>query len=344
MSNSKEMAECATEANANRHLCEGFVDLQISGFRGVDFSSEQLTLLDIGRVTMELVSLGTMAFCACIPSAPIKVYRRSLPLWAQAMKESGFGKRILGLHIEGPFISPEPGFRGAHPEQYIQQPSIDLFRQFQEWAEGNIRVLTLDPAQPGAMDLIRYAADSGVVVSLGHHNADERTILEAVAAGAKCSTHIGNGIAGTIDRHRNPIWPQLACDDLRATFITDGHHVPPALIKTAHRAKGCERFIVISDATWLAGLPPGPYSYYDIPVRVQPEGKVVCEDSGYLAGSYSTMIDCMNFLASLELLDESDLWRAGCCNALKLLGAEPASLADLDGPTVKYQAGGFVID
>jgi N-acetylglucosamine-6-phosphate deacetylase len=236
------------------------------------------------------------------------------------MRDPELSPHLLGVHLEGPFISPEPGAVGAHQPQYVRLPSVEDLDRLCEWAEGSISLLTLAPERPGAPRLIEAARERGIVVSLGHHLADDLALETAVNAGAAASTHLGNGLPNEIHRHKNPLWWQLACDSLYGTFITDGHHLPPSMIKVALRAKTADRFIVISDASPLAGMPPGGYESFGKRVMVEPSGRISCEESRSLAGSHSTMFECMNYLASLNLLSEADLWKVGFANPLKLLG------------------------
>lgn len=321
---------------------KAFVDIQVNGVAGVDFTGEDLTAEGIRRAVDEFARRGTVAICPTVMEAPDDVLEKNLRLLAAAMDEPDLQGRLLGVHLEGPFLSKQDGARGAHNADFLKDPSIEFFDKLWEWANGRISILTLAPELPGAEALIRYAAGKLVAVSIGHSEAGEDAIRMAVAAGARLSTHLGNGIPATIDRHRNPVWPQLAADELFASFITDGHHLPAAFIKSAIRAKGVERSIVTCDAASVAGLPPGEYS--------QRAGKVVLEESGrlslagtsYLAGSSATMLECMNHLASLGFLAEEELWQVGLHNPLRLLGLKTWNLA-APRMQVVYENGRFEV-
>ncbi len=298
-------------------IADGWVDLQVNGYAGVDFSAPRLTVADVRAVVKNLLRRGTGAFCPTVTSSPESVYEENLPVLAAAMCEADLGPHLLGLHLEGPFLAPVS--RGAHPAEYLGWPDTRRFDRWMELARGRIRLLTLAPELPGAEQLIRHARASGVAVSLGHHLADERTVQAAVTAGACCATHLGNGIAANLPRHPNPIWSQLACDGLSAMFITDGHHLPDSFIRVAWRAKGPERFIVTSDVAALGGLPVGHYEFMGASVRLEPEGRIVREEDGLLAGSCSTMADCLAVLARAAGLSGEELNRAGRINPLRLL-------------------------
>jgi N-acetylglucosamine-6-phosphate deacetylase len=321
----------------------GFIDIQSNGYKGIDFSSETLTLAEIRAATREIVKDGTIAYCPTLVTSPLEMFRRNLPLMAQAMRDPECGRHILGVHLEGPFISPLEGARGAHPLKHIIPPSIEVFKQLQELAENKIALLTLSPEVEGALPLIRYAAEHGTVVALGHHLADHATLAKAVAAGARASTHLGNGMPNMIHRHVNPLWWQLACDDLTATFITDGHHLPPDVIKVAWRAKTTQRFVVVSDQANLAGMPPGDYEFHGDKVVLAPSGRISFGDTPYLAGSSATMLQCMNHLASLNIMAEADLWQVGFENPLALLGIKGRRFHPVNGRRVEFRAGKFEI-
>ncbi|MBN2302743.1 MAG: hypothetical protein JXN60_09535, partial [Lentisphaerae bacterium] len=224
-------------------------------------------------------------------------------------------------------------------------PDLAMFDRFQKWANGNIKILTVAPERPGAMELIKHAVTNGVMVSMGHHLATDDDLERAVAAGASLCTHFGNGIPNEINRHNNPLWWLLACDRISGMFITDGHHLPADLIKVALRSKGIDRFIVTSDASPLAGMPPGKYTIFkELPTVVDDTGLIYSEKTMSLAGSHSTIMECMNYLASLDLLSENDLIKAGIINPLRAIGMKPDAVSKLQGPAIKFSNGRFVFD
>ena len=301
----------------------GLVDLQVNGFRGVDFSGADLTEADCVRAFRELRSAGTTAFLPTLITSPAGIYQRNLPILAKVMDEEDFQGRTLGIHLEGPFISTQDGARGAHTAQWVRPPDVAYLEELIRLANGKLRLLTLAADQNGAEELARFATDRGVTVSLGHHMADERDLEKLVKVGAKALTHLGNGVPALLSRHQNPVWAGLANDDLSATIIADGHHLPPSLLKTIIRTKGAERCIVISDASPLAGLPPGEYWSMGAQVRLEANGKLYNPATGYMAGSSATILDCANHLASLGLVVPNALIRMLFYNPLRLLGLRP---------------------
>ncbi len=320
----------------------GFVDLQVNGFGGINFSDASLTLEQVAAVSAALAKRGTLAFCPTVITSALDVYRRVLPVLAQAVRESrDWPAWLPGIHLEGPFISPEDGAVGAHPRENVCMPSLEIFDELVELSEGAISLLTLAPELPGAIDLIRRAVRQGIVVSIGHTMAGAPDVRAAVEAGATLSTHLGNGCPNLLHRHHNPIWPQLAARELTAMLITDGHHLPAEMIAAMLHAKGPERVIVTSDAAPAAGLPPGEYAFFGTHVLLEPSGRLRNLERDTLAGSSATLLDCMNTLASLRLLSESELWRVGRDHPLEVLGK---SQKDLPEGRVIFSDGKFIVD
>jgi N-acetylglucosamine-6-phosphate deacetylase len=285
----------------------------------VNFSDPNLSLEGIQQVSNELIKYGVVGYCPTLISSPVDVYKHNLPLLSSAA-QSKKGAKILGIHLEGPFISPKYGFRGIHPIEYILPPSIELFENFRSWSQDRIALITLAPELKDALKLIEYIRDnSKIVASIGHLDADKRIIQYAVNAGIQAATHVGNGIPTLIDRHKNPLWSILAEDRITGFFITDGFHVPSKMIKACLKAKGISQFIVTSDLVHLAGVPPGDYLFHGKPVTLEVSGLLHQKNGPQLAGSTCTMMECMKFLAVIEDLDETALYKIGYENALKLL-------------------------
>lgn len=319
----------------------GFVDLQINGYRGVNFSAPGLTMDDVRLATGEIVKRGTVAYCPTVITAGEETYRENLPLLARAMEEADLAPHILGIHMEGPFISPLEGPRGMHEESFVRPPGIKEYEKFQELADGKIVIITLAPEREGAKALIKHIVKQGIAtVSLGHHLADKESLRMASREGARCCTHLGNGISNLIPRHPNPLWTQLADDSLSAMFITDGHHLPGDFIKVALRAKMPERFIVTSDISPIGGLAPGNYQIAGYPVVFEDSGKIRSLKQDCLAGSGATLIECLNVLSSLGILTEDELWQVGMVNPLGIINKKAAELSCQSLPEIVYEESG----
>jgi N-acetylglucosamine-6-phosphate deacetylase len=326
-----------------RKMIPGWVDLQVNGFKGVDFSSPDLTLRGIESVGAQLLQHGVVGYCPTLISSPLEVYRHNLPLIAEASKSTK-GAQILGVHLEGPFISPDNGARGIHPQDCVKLPSIELFEKFCSWSQEKIVLVTLAPELKGAMKLIKHIVIKGkIVVSIGHHTANREIINEAVEAGACAATHVGNGLPEMIHRHDNPIWPILADDRLTGMFVTDGFHLPREMVRVCLRAKGTSRFVVTSDLVHIAGNPPGDYDFHGTPVTLEANGYLHRRGALQLAGSASTMMECMNFFASLGETDEKGLTLAGFENPLRLLDRKIEKMHLLQAPRIFYEKEGLRI-
>ena len=304
----------------------GFVDLQVNGAMGADFSSPELTGDKFAEACNFLLERGTAAFLPTLVTCPLPVYRRNLALIANAIESAEFRGRLPGIHLEGPFISSEPGFVGAHDGRHVRPPDPSLLRRMQEWARGNVRMLTLAAELPGAEELAHCAAELGMVVSVGHSAYSEEDLARLAGAGAGALTHLGNGLANELHRHHNPIWAGLANDGLSAMIIADGHHLPPSLLKVILRAKGVDATVVTSDLSPLAGLPAGEYHYWGSRVVLEPSGRVYNPQRDCLAGAGMDMLPAMNHLASLGFLTEADMQALGFYNPLRLLGMDADDL------------------
>lgn len=325
-------------------MIPGFIDLQVNGYRGIDFSGPGLTVAKIERVCKDMLERGTIAFCPAVITSSMEIYEKNLPLLVRAMDEGVEGARMLGFHLEGPFLSPENGTRGAHEREYIQLPSIKVFERFRELADDRILLLTLDPEREGAEKLIKHVVRTGpTVVSLGHTMADGNTIRRACDAGARAFTHLGNGIPTTIERHKNPIWPALAEERLTCFCISDGHHIPSDFLKVCLRVKGPQRIIITSDVVQWGGQPAGIHQFHGMTLAVEEDGWVHQAGTTQMAGSGSVMLQCMNFLAKQNFLTEEELRLVGFANALELLGLDETVLGEDLKPVVRFDGRAFSV-
>lgn len=241
-------------------VAPGLVDLQVNGYGGKEFNDPDLTPEKVREIALAMDQDGVVEFCPTFTTASHELLKHSMSTVAAAIESDvDVARRCQCLHLEGPFISAEDGPRGAHPEAHVRPPCWDEFQQLQEAAQGRIRILTMSPEYHDSPEFIRKVVASGVVVAVGHTSANSEQIKAAVDAGASMSTHLGNGAHGTIRRHPNYLWDQIAEDRLSCSLIADGHHLPAAVVKTVVRAKSVERCVLVSDITGMGGLPPGIY-------------------------------------------------------------------------------------
>ncbi|HQR33762.1 MAG TPA: N-acetylglucosamine-6-phosphate deacetylase [Blastocatellia bacterium] len=303
------------------HLAAGFIDLQLNGYGGIDFNDSTTTTDQIVELTRRLWRTGLTSFCPTIITESSEHLSTCLANVMRAVDESSeFARAFIGVHLEGPFISPEDGPRGAHPRQHVCPPDWDKFQRWQDVARGQIRLLTLSPEWPESLKFIERAAAAGITVAIGHTAATPQQIADAVNAGAKMSTHLGNGSHAKIDRHPNYIWEQLANDDLWASFIVDGHHLPPSVVKCFLRSKGFARSVLVTDAIAAAGCPPGKYKLGNIEAEVSESGRVCLPGTPYLAGSALEMHDAVGNTVAFSDATLDDALRMASANPAELFG------------------------
>ena len=272
----------------------GLVDLQINGYAGVSFNHpvEKITLDGIRGACERMARRGVVAILATLTTdAADDIIARARLIASLRAEDELLASMIVGLHIEGPMINPASGPRGAHPAEHIIAPADapGFLDDVQDASGGLIRLLTLAPESAGAMKLIAKAASEGIVVALGHHEADAATIAQAVAAGATMCTHLGNGSHAMLPRLDNYVQHQLADDRLLAGFIADGHHIPFPTLKNFLRAKGTQRSALVTDAVLVADMPPGDYGSGAGKRMLSADGSVRLKGTPYLAGSALTL-------------------------------------------------------
>ena len=312
----------ANEIDAKgKYVAPGLIDIQINGFMGIDFSDQDLTLEAIRKAIKALWKAGVTTILPTVITNARENLIRSFSILSTALDDAEIGLSIPGFHLEGPYISPVQGYRGAHLEKYIRQPEWREFSELQEAAKNRIMLVTLAPEIKGAIDFIQKCCEYGIVVSLGHHNGSTEIINEAVDAGASMATHLGNGCANLIERRNNPFWPQLANDRIVITLIADGAHLTNEQLQCFYRIKGLERTILVSDALDLAGLPPGEYTRLERTVLLTPEvAKYPAENC--LAGAASPLSSCV-----------AKMMRITSCSlpeAVQMASANPAKSMGLD--------------
>ncbi len=239
----------------------GLFDFQVNGFGGVDFQRDNLTATEFAHAVAALRQHGTSGIFATLITDEIDALcRRFAALEKLCATVPSAGAAILGYHLEGPWLSPTPGYRGAHPAGPMRAPTLADYERLQAAAHGRLRLITLAPEWPGSAEFIAAVTQQGVHVSLGHTNASEAEIDAAIRAGARFCTHLGNGCPLELPRHDNIVQRLLARDELTACFIPDGIHLPKGVLKNFVRAKPTGRVLFTTDAMAGAGAPPGRYT------------------------------------------------------------------------------------
>lgn len=263
----------------------GFIDVQVNGYAGVSFTDADLTIDGIKKATIGLWKEGVTTYLPTIITSDAVTIKKNLSVLKSSLGEEKLSESIPGFFLEGPYISPIDGFRGAHNAEFVRLPDWEEFQTFIDASGNTIIKTTIAPELDGAMEFIDQCRKAGIVVAIGHHNGNADQIHEAAQHGAWISTHLGNGCANMIHRHNNPLWAQMADDRLTPTIIADGFHLTPDELSVFYKVKGVHNLLLISDITKLAGLPPGEYDWNGKTVLLTPEGKLRLPDLDVLAGA-----------------------------------------------------------
>lgn len=307
--------------NEEVFIAPGLTDLQVNGFNGIDLNDESLTAEEVQYLVHALLKEGITTFLPTLITNNPEIIERNIGVINDAIaRYTEVNDCILGFHVEGPFISKSEGARGAHPAEWIREPDMELFFKWHSLSGNRIRLLTLSPEYEKSIALIDACVRNGIHVAIGHTNASPGQINAAVAAGASMSTHLGNGMHQTIHRHHNPFFTQLGSDELYASVITDGHHLPDDLIRIIVRTKMGKTFLV-SDATAFTGMEPGNYmAPIGREVRLDQHKRLsISENDAYLAGSASSLLDCVNYLHMKELVPRAEAWKMASLLPLQYL-------------------------
>jgi len=261
-------------------------DIQINGFAGIDFQATELDIDEMHQAVDGLARHQTLRFFPTLITDSLDSLERKFARFESfRCQDKKLGEVMCGYHLEGPWLSAESGYRGAHDARWMGSPDLESFHRLQEAAGGNIRLVTLAPELPGSEAFIKELIRSGVEISLGHTAASEDDISRAIGVGVRFCTHLGNGVPTDLHRHENVIQRLLARDELYAFFIPDGIHLPPAVLKNLVRAKPDKKALFTTDAMSAAGAPPGQYPLGDLTMEVGEDRVVRMPGAENFAGS-----------------------------------------------------------
>lgn len=325
-------------ADENLIIAPGFFDNQVNGFAGVSFifGKSDLTVEGVEKATHELWKKGVTTYLPTLTTNSQELLVKNFGILAEAIDDENIRGSIPGFHLEGPYINPEDGFRGAHPKRFVRPPDWNEFMEMVEAADNHILQVTVAPEMPGVQEFIKKCTAKGIKVAVGHHNANKEQLDQAVLNGAKISTHLGNGCANMINRHRNPLWPQLANDDLMISIICDGFHLLPEEIKTFYAVKGPERTIITSDVTSYAALEPGEYTTdTGETIELTEDGMLRYPAQNVLYGSASPITKGVGHIMEVTGCTLADAVQMASTNPAKLYGLddrgklEPGNRADI---------------
>ncbi|MFV2068676.1 MAG: N-acetylglucosamine-6-phosphate deacetylase [Pirellulales bacterium] len=301
-----------------------FVDLQVNGYAGADFNSDDLSVDAMRAACRRLRADGVAGILATvITDRPAAMLDRLARIAALRDQDPLIADVVWGIHIEGPFLNAEPGYIGAHPVDAARPADADFTRQLLEAAGGLTRIFTLAPECDPRFEVTRLLADEGIIVSAGHCNPDLETLRRAIDAGLSMFTHLGNGCPLQLHRHDNVIQRALnLADHLWIGLIADGVHVPYPALANYLRCAGLDRALVVTDAISAAGLGPGTYQFGGQQVLVDEQLATWSADRSHLMGSAGTMPrTAQNLRTALELTDQQ-VAQLTSDNPRKILRAE----------------------
>jgi N-acetylglucosamine-6-phosphate deacetylase len=297
----------------------GLTDLQVNGYAGVDFNDVALTARGFDHA---LEAMRRANVTTCLPTlitADESTLTARLAALDSAVASSRLGPLMVpGFHLEGPFLNPTPGYAGCHPSAAMILPDPAVLDRLNKNLRHPILLLTLAPERPGALPLIGWARSHGMVVAMGHTAADHAATARAAEAGVMLSTHLGNALPQPQPKFLNPLMAQLTQDQLSASFIADGIHIPPEALKVLIRAKTTQRSILVTDATAAAAAPFGLYAFAGMTIEHTPDGCVRVPGATNLAGSALCLDQAVRNLVAWNL--------ANAATALAMASIHPNAL------------------
>jgi len=302
----------------------GYVDLQLNGYGGVDFNGDHLTVEAMHDVCSRLRDEGAAGFLPTVITDDVDAMAARLARIAEVRRADSLAREmILGIHIEGPFISGAAGFVGAHPAAAVRPAALDQMQRLLEAADGLTRIVTLAPEHDRDLRVTRYLADHGITVAAGHCNPSLEQLRAAIDAGLSMFTHLGNGCPSKVDRHDNIIQRVLSLSrQLWISFIADGAHVPFPALGNYLRAASIERCVVVSDAISAAGLGPGRYMLGDQCVEVGEDQVPRSADGSHFVGSATTMAQMADHLRRYLRLSSDEVLQLTAIGPRRILGCD----------------------
>jgi len=305
----------------NRWIAPGLLDLQVNGYAGVDFQGKDLRVDELLVAVRGLRSAGCTKFLvALITDEWPRLMDRLRRLRSLRSQSAELQAAIIGWHIEGPFLSAEPGFHGAHDASCMRDPSPEHMHELRAAAGDDPLLLTLSPERPGALATIQAAVSQRMAVSLGHTDAPADILRQTVRAGARAFTHLGNGCPRSLDRHDNILWRVFETRGLMVSLIPDQIHVSPPLFRLVHRVLDPESIYYTTDAMSAAGAPPGRYRLGSLELDVGADQIVRQPGQALFAGSALRPIDGIFRAAQMLGCSWKEVWPRFSAAPAKLLG------------------------
>jgi len=294
----------------NKWIGPPLVDLQVNGFAGIDFQQDGLTAEQLLHATNALSQAGCGRFFFTLITDDWEAMTRRLAK-AKQLRDANqaLGQAIAGWHIEGPFLSAEPGYCGAHPPDLMLDPTPEQLEEIREITSDDPVLLTMAPERESGLSAFAKARELGFRVSIGHTNAPGHIMRRVTAGGSTGFTHLGNGCPAEMKRDDNILWRGLDTPGLTYSLIPDRWHVSPALFRILHRLIDRDTLYYTTDAMAAAGSTPGKYSLGHLELEVGPEEIVRLPGTPNLAGSALTPINAIRHAADMLRCDWQDIWK-----------------------------------
>ena len=315
-------------------ISPGFVDMQVNGYRGIDYSSPDLSYESILSLIKSLAKSGTTQHIPTIITSSQEHICKNLKIIASCVNQNEMIRRsILGIHVEGPYISEIDGPRGAHDLSFVRDPSISELDEWIDSSNNLIRLITLAPERDGSMAYIKEATKRGITISLGHTQATSDIIQKAIGNGAACSTHLGNGAHAILPKLNNYIYDQLSSPSLYCGVIADGFHIPRNALDVFYKAKGNENFILVSDVAFLGGMKSGKYKWGAIDVEVFDDGHIGLVGTPYLAGAGHLLDTCIAHMIEVVKAPLHEIIKCVTENPIKALKLKIDKKLEIGSPS-----------
>ena len=299
------------------YVIPGLVDVHFHGCVGEDFSDA--TPEGLQRIADYELSQGVTYICPAGMTLPEDQLTAICKNTAAHRAKNAGGAEVVGAHLEGPFLSTAK--KGAQNADFLHDPDVPMLRRLQEAAEGCVKLVTVAPEQPGAMEFIRAATEMGITVSVGHTVADYDTAMAAFAAGATHATHLYNGMPPLHHRSPGVIGAAFDTPGVQAELICDGIHIHGAMVRLAFRLFGRERVILISDSLRATGMPDGQYPFGGQEIEVHGSRATIVGHPETLAGSVTSLMGCLRQAVKFGI-PLADAVRACTYNPARSIGIE----------------------
>jgi N-acetylglucosamine-6-phosphate deacetylase len=268
-----------------------YLDLQLNGYKGIDFNSDSLTAVSLHEACDLLRADGVAGILATVITDSLDRMTARLAKIAEIRREDPLVSAVIcGMHIEGPFLNETPGYVGAHPPEHVCPANVDDAKRLLDAADGLARLVTLAPERDAGMKVTRFLAEQRVIVSAGHCDASVNQMRAAIDAGLSMFSHLGNGCPMLLHRHDNIIQRVLSLSDqLTVCFIADGVHVPYPALGNYLECIGIDKAIVVTDGTSAAGLGPGRYTIGSQQILIGDDLVAWAPDHSHFIGATATM-------------------------------------------------------